>query len=180
MQKAGRKLKEKKEYNIIEGEIREYLDYLLDSIGTDFETIFVNKSRLRNIVMKRQVIGYMAYFKFKDYISLDMFGSLIGKDHATIIHYGKMYYKAMDGYLPENKALIDALQVAFEHNWEGGKVRFGYKGFVIYKTILGQYLITTQDGEKLPFLSNKCLEAETFINGIVYWQEVMESMQIVA
>ena len=75
---------------------------------------------------------------------------------------------------------LDALQVAFEHNWEGGKVRFGYKGFVIYKTILGQYLITTQDGEKLPFLSNKCLEAETFINGIVYWQERLESMPVSA
>ena len=180
MQKAGRKLKQKNEYNIIDSEVRQYIDYLCDTIGTDFDTIFANKSRLRHIVMKREVVGYLAYFKFKEYISLDLFGALIGKNHATIIYYGKMYEKAMDGYLPENKALIDGLAVAFEHNWEGGKVRFGYKGFIIHKTILGQYLITTDDGEKLPFISNKCLEAETFINGIVYWQEKLESIQISA
>ena len=174
MQKAGRKLKQKNEYNIIDSEVRQYLDYLCEYIGTDFDTIFVNKSRLANIVMKRQVVGYLAYFKFKEHINLNSFGALIGKNHATIIHYSKMYQKAMEGYLPENKALIDALAVAFENNWEGGKVRFGYKGFVIHKTILGQYLITTEDGERLPFISNKCLEAETFINGIVYWKEKLE------
>lgn len=174
MQKAGRKLKQKNEYNIIEGEIRQYLDYLCDTIGTDFDTIFVNKSRLRHIVMKRQVVGYLAYFKFKEYISLDLFGALIGKNHATIIYYGKMYEKAMQGYLPENKALIDALAVAFEHNFESSKVKYGYKGFIIHKTLLGEFYITTDSGQRLPFISNKCFDAETFINGIVYWQERLE------
>jgi hypothetical protein len=41
------------------------------------------------------------------------------------------------------------------------------------------FYITTDSGQRLPFISNKCLEAETFINGIVYWQEVMESMQVI-
>jgi hypothetical protein len=174
MQKAGRKLKQKHEYNIIDSEVRQYIDYLCDTIDTDFDTIFANKSRLRHIVMKREVVGYLAYLKYKQIISLDLFGELIGKDHSTIIYYGKMYEKAMQGYLPENKALIDALAVAFEHNFEGSKVKYGYKGFIIHKTLLSEYYITTDSGQRLPFITSQCADAETFINGIVYWKERLE------
>jgi hypothetical protein len=165
------------EYSDKQKKIRSCIDYLCLRLNHDFEYYFSTLTRDRDICMVRQFISAKCYLVMKelneeDAPSLQCFGDVIGKNHATLLHSIRNFEEITAQNDPQYYPIKNKINEYMTDYWMNinGKGN-EYKNFKIIMSSKLLYYIKTPEGLFLENINFKRVEeAMIFIDGYICGQ----------
>lgn len=174
--------KNPKDYTDKQHKIRSCIDYLCIRLNHGFDYYFQTKTRDRDICITRQFISGKCFLIMKelheeDAPSLESFGEVIGKNHATLLHSIRNFEGTTmqndPQYFPLKKKINEYMADYWNNVSNKGN---NYKDFKIVLSSKLLYYIKTPEGLFLENINFKRVEeAMIFIDGYICGQTKLNS-----